>query len=187
MTTDQKLNERDPEDVTLLLNQVKDGDEEAHRELVSVVYGQLRRIAQRRMASERSDHTLQATELVHEAYIRLAGSLREQDWDSRAHFYGAAAEAMRRILINYARSRNTKKRGGGKAPEPINVLDIANAQDPEQNRGQSVSIQDLVVADARVDNGPMFKRIRPRARGMAVMIKKRTSHIHVVLKDMLEM
>ena len=76
---------------------------------------------------------------------------------------------------------------GARMLEKVIRSALGNAQDPDQNRGMSASIRDLVVADARVDAGPMFKRIRPRARGMAFMIKKRTAHIHVVLKDIMEM
>ena len=136
--------------VTRLLQDVRDGDEGAHKELVSHVYTQLRSIAQRRMEKERRDHTLQPTELVHEAYMKLAGNLQEHPWQNRAHFYGAAAEAMRRILINYARSRNAIKRGGGQRPEPINVLDLAEEQDPDQILAMDDAIQQLEASDPKL-------------------------------------
>ena len=117
--------------VTQLLGRTKDGNAEAKQELVDLVYDQLRRIAQNRLAKERPDHTLQPTELVHEAYLKMAGHLGEHEWQGRAHFYGAAADAMRRILINYARSKNAQKRGGGQRPEAINVLDLAQEENPE--------------------------------------------------------
>lgn len=123
------------------------GNPEAQDELVTLVYLQLRKIAQRQMSRERSDHTLQATELVHEAYVRMAGHLEENDWQNRAHFFAAAAEAMRRILINYARSRNTAKRGSGKRPEAINVLELAEAQDPDQILEVDEAIQQLKQKD----------------------------------------
>lgn len=133
--------------VTRLLHEVKDGSKEAQEELVSHVYSQLRRIAQRRMEKERSDHTLQPTELVHEAYMRMAGGLEGAGFEDRAHFYGAAALAMRRILINYARTRNTIKRGSGQRPEIVNVLDIAEDQDPDQILALDDAIQQLEASD----------------------------------------
>ena len=136
--------------VTRLLENVREGNEGAQKELVSHVYAQLRKIAQRRMEKERSDHTLQPTELVHEAYMKLAGNLQEHPWQNRAHFYGAAAEAMRRILINYARSRNAVKRGGGQRPEPINVLDLAEEQNPDQILAIDDAIQQLEASDAKL-------------------------------------
>jgi RNA polymerase sigma-70 factor, ECF subfamily len=98
-------------DVTALLARWNDGDAEALKELVGTVHDELRRLAGSLMRHERRDHTLQATELVHEAYLRLTG-LREMPLEGRRHFYGAAAEAMRRILVDHARARNAHKRGG---------------------------------------------------------------------------
>jgi len=91
-------------DVTHLLKLLRAGDKEAESQLVSLVYDQLRVIASRFMRKERSDHTLQTTALVNEAYLRLAGQ-REIDWKDRAHFFGVAAQVMRHILLDYARSR----------------------------------------------------------------------------------
>ena len=117
--------------VTRLLN----GEAADSGRLLEVVYDQLRGIAQQRMAHERRDHTLQATALVHEAYLRLVGDA-EVSWANRAHFFAAAAEAMRRILIEHARGRARLKRGGdgGHAPvrRPLNVLDLAQEHDPAQ-------------------------------------------------------
>ncbi len=136
--------------VTRLLQDVRDGNEAAHKELVSHVYAQLRKIAQRRMEKERSDHTLQPTELVHEAYMKMVGGMENPPWQNRAHFYGAAAEAMRRILINYARSRNAVKRGGGQRAEPINVLDLVEEQDPDQILALDDAIQQLEASNAQL-------------------------------------
>ncbi len=136
--------------VTRLLHQVKDGSEEAKNELVAHVYAQLRQIAQRRMKQERADHTLQPTELVHEAYIRMTGGLDKQGFENRAHFYGAAALAMRRVLINYARSRNTAKRGNGQPALLVNVIDIAEDQNPEQILAIDDAIQQLEASDPKL-------------------------------------
>lgn len=119
----------DREEVTLLLKRIGEDSEGAREELLALVYGTLRRIAQNRMKWERKEHTLQATELVHEAYLRIAGDLPEQDWQNRGHFYHAASEAMRRILIEYARKKGSQKRGGDFKRVPSSVLDLAAAED----------------------------------------------------------
>src|SRR5438105_5115566 len=117
-------------DVTRLLNAAAAGDVNARGELLELVYEHLRAIAHQRMAGERQAHTLQATALVHEAYLRLLGKPDVQ-WAGRGHFFRAAAEAMRKILIDHARARNADKRGGGKAALSISsVADLAAEIDP---------------------------------------------------------
>src|SRR5688572_14668801 len=98
--------------VTTLLNEAGAGDPRAAAELLPLVYKQLRALAGRRMRHERGDQTLQATALVHEAYLRLVDNTRVQLWESRWHFFAAAAESMRRILVDHARRRGRIKRGG---------------------------------------------------------------------------
>lgn len=100
-------------DVTLILNALERGDEEAIDRLLPAVYQELRQLADHKLSRERPDHTLQATALVHEAYLRLAGS-QGQSWRSRTYFFGAAAEAMRRILIESARRKQRLKHGGAR-------------------------------------------------------------------------
>ncbi len=117
--------------VTELLGGVAAGDSGAANELLEIVYGHLRKIAARRMAGERPGHTLGATELVHEAYLKMAGSLGERDWKTRGHFYAAAAEAMRRILVDHARRRLSAKRGGGAERDFIDVIELAAEGDSE--------------------------------------------------------
>ena len=99
-------------DVTRILSEIDSGDAEAAERLLPLVYGELRKLASARMAQERGDLTLQATALVHEAYIRLVDVKKVQNWDSRGHFFSAAAEAMRRILVERARRQDVKKRHG---------------------------------------------------------------------------
>src|SRR6478736_621330 len=99
-------------DVTRLLDAVAAGDRQAADALLPAVYGELRKLAAARLSAERPDHTLDATALVNEAYLRLVG---DQRFDHRGHFFAAAAEAMRRILVESARKRNRLKRGGGRA------------------------------------------------------------------------
>ncbi len=98
-------------ELTRLLEAVSEGNRSAVDQLLPVVYHELRALAQRRLAAERSDHTLQATALVHEAYMKLIDQ-REVQWQNRAHFFGVAALAMRRILVNHAKSKGRIKRGG---------------------------------------------------------------------------
>lgn len=101
--------------VTRILSAIESGDLSESGKLLSLVYDELRQLAGSKLKRERSDHTLQSTALVHEAYLRLVGKSAEVDkskWKSKAHFFGAAAEAMRRILIEYARANNAQKRGG---------------------------------------------------------------------------
>jgi RNA polymerase sigma-70 factor, ECF subfamily len=102
--------QQSPIDVTLLLNQAGSGNRDAMAQLVPLVYDELRRLAAHHLRKERSDHTLQATALVHEAYLQLVG--QRVDWQNRRHFFGVAAQLMRRILLMYARSHRASKRGG---------------------------------------------------------------------------
>jgi len=116
-------------DVTVLLAQLTKGNEEAGAKLIPLVYAELRRLAASYMRRERVDHTLQPTALVHEAYLKLVEQ-RSVDWQGRAHFFGIAAQVMRRILIDHARGYLRDKRGGGQKPVPI---DEALVFAPEQS------------------------------------------------------
>jgi RNA polymerase sigma factor (TIGR02999 family) len=98
-------------DVTQLLSAIEQGDPHAARQLLPLVYDELRKLAAQKLAREASGHTLQPTALVHEAYLRLVGE-EEPQWQGRGHFFAAAAEAMRRILVDHARRRTAQKRGG---------------------------------------------------------------------------
>jgi RNA polymerase sigma factor (TIGR02999 family) len=117
-------------DATRLLESAASGDPKAAAELLPLVYDELRKLAAARMAAEKPDQTLQPTALVHEAYLRLIGGSQPQEWNGRGHFFAAAAEAMRRILINRARDRSRLKRGGGRERVSLDVLaDPATAPD----------------------------------------------------------
>jgi RNA polymerase sigma factor (TIGR02999 family) len=100
-------------DVTQILSAIEQGDTRAADQLFPLVYDALRQLAAAKLADEAPGQTLQATALVHEAYLRLVGEDQEQHWDSRGHFFAAAAEAMRRILVELARQKASLKRGGG--------------------------------------------------------------------------
>src|SRR6516225_4824274 len=101
-------------DITRILSAIEQGDPSAAEQLLPLVYDELRQLAAQRLAHEQPGQTLQATALVHEAYLRLVGGAETQDWDNRRHFFAAAAEAMRRILIDRARHKQTRKAGGGR-------------------------------------------------------------------------
>jgi RNA polymerase sigma factor (TIGR02999 family) len=99
-------------DVTRILSQIESGDPSAGEQLLPLVYDELRKLAAAKLAHEKPGQTLQATALVHEAYLRLVDVEKAQQWDSRGHFFAAAAEAMRRILVDKARKKSAQKRGG---------------------------------------------------------------------------
>src|ERR1700757_1307008 len=100
------------DEITQVLNALDEGDVYAAGQLLPLVYEELRQLAAQKLAQEKPGQTLQATALVHEAYLRLVGKDDEQRWESRGHFFAAAAEAMRRILVNHARDKRRQKRGG---------------------------------------------------------------------------
>ena len=118
-------------EITRILNNLPAADPKAAAELLPLVYEELRKLARAKMVNELPNHTLQATALVHEAYLRLAGNERDA-WANRAHFFGAAAEAMRRILIDHARRRRALRHGGGKEPVPIEEISIAAPADDDE-------------------------------------------------------
>jgi RNA polymerase sigma factor (TIGR02999 family) len=121
----------DKSEVTRLLSEMAGGDPDAMERLLPLVYDQLRELARRELRKERDGHTLAATAVVHEAYLRLA-ELDEISWEGRAHFFGAAAVAMRRVLISYARARNAKKRGSGVVPVSLDDVVVAAREQPER-------------------------------------------------------
>ncbi len=135
-------------DVTQLLKAWAAGDEQALEKLTPLVYDQLHRAAQRYMANERPSHTLQATALVHEVYLRLA-DCHETNWQDRAHFFAFSAHLMRRILIDFARSRHYQKRGGGAAHVALDeALAIGNQPDPNL-LALDDALQSLEAVDGR--------------------------------------
>ena len=112
-------------DVTRILSAIEQGDPKASEELLPLVYGELRRLAKQRLAQEKPGQTLQATALVHEAYLRLVDGEEAQRWNSRGHFFAAAAEAMRRILVENARRKRAEKHGGRLERQDLDDVDIA--------------------------------------------------------------
>jgi len=118
--------------LTRLLAGAREGDPDAAGRLFPKVYDELRRLARRHMADERAGHTLQPTALVHEVYLKLIGPERAAPWEGRRQFFFAAAEAMRRILVDHARARSGLKRGGGRRRVPLSVLDLASGEQSEE-------------------------------------------------------
>ncbi|MEQ8331326.1 MAG: sigma-70 family RNA polymerase sigma factor [Longimicrobiales bacterium] len=138
----------DRADVTRALSEISGGDPEALDRLLPAVYEQLRGIAHRELRRERPDHTLNATALVHEAYLRLV-QLDRIDWDGRAHFYGAAASVMRRILISYARMKKAEKRGAGAEHASLDDVVVAARERPEHLLALDEALGRLAEEDER--------------------------------------
>jgi len=129
-------------DVTRILNAIERGDARGTDELLPLIYEELRLLAAQKLSHELPGQTLQATALVHEAYLRLVGEER-QNWDSRGHFFAAAAEAMRRILVENARRKKTQKRGGDRERMDLAVSDAAADDD--------LHCDDLLILDQALD------------------------------------
>jgi RNA polymerase sigma factor (TIGR02999 family) len=117
-------------EVTRILSAIEQGDPHAAAQLLPLVYDELRQLAARRLSGEKAGHTLEATALVHEAYLRLVDVDKAQAWDSRRHFFAAAAEAMRRILVESARRKGRRKHGGGRQRQPAES-ELAAPERPE--------------------------------------------------------
>jgi RNA polymerase sigma factor (TIGR02999 family) len=142
--------EPDRSEVTRILRALAQGQAQASRDLLPLVYDELRRLAARRMALEQPGQTLQATALVHEAYLRLVGSGPDQPWDGRGHFFAAAAEAMRRILIDRARDRKRLKRGGTRRRESLDLNSFLDDDAPPDDLlDLDEALERLAKADPR--------------------------------------
>lgn len=137
-------------DLTHLLSEIESGDPSAAEKLLPLVYDELRKLAAARMVGERLDHTLQATALVHEAYLRLVDGEQARHWNSRGHFFAAAAESMRRILVEHARAKQRHKRGG-EANRTDALDDLpAPADDVELVLAIDGALQQLAAEDERL-------------------------------------
>jgi RNA polymerase sigma factor (TIGR02999 family) len=163
-------------DVTRLINAARAGDRGAAAELLPLVYDELRKLAAAKMAAEAPGHTLNATALVHEAYLRLLG---DQDFEGRGHFFAAAAEAMRRILVNHARDRKRLKRGGGRVR--LELLDQIGtlSEDPDL----VLSLDELLTrlgkedaAAARVADLHLFAGISVEEAGEALGVSRAVAY-----------
>ncbi len=140
-------------DVTRILAQIEDGDASASSELLPLVYKELRKLAAARLRHENPNQTLQATALVHEAYIRLVDVKQQQRWESRGHFFAAAAESMRRILVENARRRSAQKRAGDR--QRVDLDDVAFTQ------GHIVAYAQAAQPNVIAENRSLKLRNRP--------------------------
>jgi len=135
-------------EITLILKQIESGDRQAAQRLLPLVYEELRRLAAARMGHEAAGHTLQPTALVHEAWLRLGGD-QQIEWANRAHFFSAAAEAMRRVLIDHARRRLAQRRGGRQEHLDIAAVDIAAESDDAHVLAVNDALEGFALAEPR--------------------------------------
>lgn len=135
-------------DITRLLDAAVQGDRQASADLLPLVYDELRRLATVRMAAEAPGNTLDATALVHEAYLRLVGPADERRWDDRGHFFAAAAESMRRILVERARRKARGKHGGGRRREHAELDALGATDSPEELLALHEALERLAVHDS---------------------------------------
>ena len=146
-------------DITELLRSWTGGDDKAFDHLAELIYGELRKLAAVQLRRERSEHTLQTSALVHEAYLRLVDQ-RHVQWQNRAHFFGIAAQMMRRILVNYARDRATAKRGGGAERRPLDETALVS----EGNLAECLAVDEALEILAR-DSPQQAKAVELRYFG----------------------
>jgi RNA polymerase sigma factor (TIGR02999 family) len=135
-------------ELTVILQRIDHGDPHAANELLPLVYEELRKLAAQKMAHENPGQTLQATALVHEAWLRLGGD-DQPTWDDRGHFFAAAAEAMRRILIDNARRKQALRHGGGAQRVNLDALELAANMDDEQLLALNEALEQFTAHDAR--------------------------------------
>jgi RNA polymerase sigma-70 factor (ECF subfamily) len=137
-----------PADVTCLLNKLAAGDQEAAAQLIPLVYEELRHLAARRLRQERPNHTLQATALVHEAYVKLSAQ-KDAKWQNRAQFFGVASQVMRRILVDYARGQQRIRRGGKQQKVSLDDVLLVSPDRTEEVLTVHESLSRLEKLDAR--------------------------------------
>jgi RNA polymerase sigma factor (TIGR02999 family) len=136
-------------EVTRILSGIEAGDPHAAEQLLPLVYDELRKLAAQKLAQEKPGQTLQATALVHEAYLRLVDTDHVQQWNSRGHFFAAAAEAMRRILVQNARRRNRIKHGGGRTRLDLDNLEMAAPERADELLSLDEALEQLDTVDAQ--------------------------------------
>jgi RNA polymerase sigma factor (TIGR02999 family) len=134
-------------EVTRVLSAIEQGDPRAAEQLLPLVYDELRRLAAQKMGQEAAGQTLQGTALVHEAYLRLVDTEKVQQWNSRGHFFAAAAEAMRRILVDNARHKRARKRGGELVRQDLDAVEIALPEIPEDVIALDEALNKLTATD----------------------------------------
>jgi RNA polymerase sigma factor (TIGR02999 family) len=168
-------------EVTHILSAIEQGDPSAAEQLLPLVYDELRQLAAARLAQEKPGQTLQATALVHEAYLRLVDVEQAQHWDSRGHFFAAAAEAMRRILLNRARDKKRLKRGGGRGRLNLDRIEIALDTSDDQLIALDEALTELAAEEpegARLVNLRFFAGLTLKDAAAALGLSRRTAERH---------
>jgi RNA polymerase sigma factor (TIGR02999 family) len=168
-------------EVTRVLSAIESGDPHAADQLLPLVYEELRRLAAQKLAQEKPGQTLEATALVHEAYLRVVGTGEAQNWETRGHFFAAAAEAMRRILIDRAREKRSEKRGGTRNRLDIDAIDVAIQATPDQLLALDDALAKLTRADpaaARLVALRYFAGLTVEESGKALGISTATAYRH---------
>ena len=168
-------------EITQVLQRIQKGEPSAAAALLPLVYEELRELAAQRMAQERPDQTLQPTALVHEAYLRLVDVDQQQRWDGRGHFFAAAAEAMRRILIERARQKNALKRGARAQRVDLEELEVAIQADDETLLAVNEALQTLASEDpdsAKFIELRFFAGLNNSEAAQALGIPERTARRH---------
>ena len=168
-------------DVTRILSAIEEGDTRAAEQLLPLVYDELRKLAAQKLSNEKRGQTLQATALVHEAYLRLVDAEKAHDWNSRGHFFAAAAEAMRRILIENARRRKSEKHGGDRCR-----IELSDAVDNKISRDEELLILDDALSVLARDDAPaadvaklrLFAGLSVEEAGEALGISRATAFRH---------
>jgi RNA polymerase sigma factor (TIGR02999 family) len=166
-------------DVTPILSAIEQGDPSAAERLLPLVYDELRRLAAAKLANEKPGQTLQTTALVHEAYIRLVDIDKAQRWNSRGHFFAAAAEAMRRILINRARDKGRRKRGGGRPRIDLAQLVVADNASDQELLAMDDALQELARKNppcAELVKLRFFGGLKLEEAALAMGIARRTAY-----------
>ncbi len=165
-------------DVTRILSAIEQGDPHAAEQLLPLVYDELRQLAAQKLAHEKPGQTLQPTALVHEAYLRLVDTEKAQHWDSRGHFFAAAAEGMRRILLNRARDKKRAKRGGERRRVDLDQIEIALDTSDEQLIALDEALTQLAVEDpdaARLVNLRFFAGLTLKDAAALLGLAQRTA------------
>ena len=168
-------------DVTQILSQIESGDPSAAEQLLPLVYEELRKLAAAKLAHEKPGQTLQATALVHEAYLRLVDVEKAQQWDSRGHFFAAAAEAMRRILVENARRKQRIRHGGGRTRLDLDRLNVVGDEKPEDLLALDDALTELSAEEptvAEVVKLRYFAGLTIQQAGEVLGISVRTANRH---------
>jgi|SRR5579884_969839 len=134
-------------EVTRILSGIEQGDLHAAEQLLPLIYDELRKLAAQKLTQEKPGQTLEATALVHEAYLRLVDTAKAQHWNSRGHFFAAAAEAMRRILVENVRRKESLKRGGGRVRKSLDEENLVVAEEPDELLALDEALEQLTVSD----------------------------------------